>query len=602
MALEYKIGADVKGFQQGVNQTIQGFSKLEQASGKAFANVQKNAAGGAAALGSLSQVARDLPFGFIAIQNNLPIVFDQFGALSRQAGGLGGALKALGAALIGPAGIAFAVGAVISGVTSLIQKYGSLGAAVDALTASYSNQSAEQKVINELSKDANKNAADDIARLQVLASVAGDVTNATENRVEAANELIKVYGEYLPNLTREALLNNQAADAINKAKDAILAKALAAAAENKLAEIGAKILDNQLAQVEAVRRYGTAQEDLRKQLAASNKEGIKGREGINTQTVFFNTQLEKAEGNLKDLGTQAVSLQKEYDTLLKLATGFANQAGDAFIRDTKPAKAPATGKPAKAPATGKPARVVVPFVEIVPEKVTLDPNALADAAITRDFTKQNNIAVDIPVKLTFPETVRKEFNDFADLQLARLQNQLDLTKQFSDQLAAQLSQSFSNVFASLGEGIGQVLSGVSNGFSVAQLVLTSLADILINVGKLAIQTGVAILGIKKALQSLNPAVAIAGGVALVALGTAVKGRLANSVPKFAEGGIVTRPTAGIFGEAGPEAIMPLDKLNNMIGNMGGGGNVEVFGRFELAGDNLYASVQRTAQRQGRVFR
>lgn len=34
---------------------------------------------------------------------------------------------------------------------------------------------------------------------------------------------------------------------------------------------------------------------------------------------------------------------------------------------------------------------------------------------------------------------------------------------------------------------------------------------------------------------------------------------ASSFPGFAEGGIATRPTMGIFGEAGPEALVPLDK-------------------------------------------
>lgn len=40
----------------------------------------------------------------------------------------------------------------------------------------------------------------------------------------------------------------------------------------------------------------------------------------------------------------------------------------------------------------------------------------------------------------------------------------------------------------------------------------------------------------------------------------------DDVPKFAKGGIVNRPTLGIFGEAGPEAIVPLGKL-------GGGGDI-----------------------------
>ena len=39
---------------------------------------------------------------------------------------------------------------------------------------------------------------------------------------------------------------------------------------------------------------------------------------------------------------------------------------------------------------------------------------------------------------------------------------------------------------------------------------------------------------------------------------------------FAEGGIVTKPVAGLVGEAGPEAIIPLDQAQNILG---GGGEV-----------------------------
>jgi hypothetical protein len=86
-------------------------------------------------LTGLSGVVRDLPFGFIAIQNNLPILIDQFSSLSKTSGGIGGALKNLSGALIGPAGAAFAFGAVVSVVTGVIQKYGSLSNAIKVLTA-----------------------------------------------------------------------------------------------------------------------------------------------------------------------------------------------------------------------------------------------------------------------------------------------------------------------------------------------------------------------------------------------------------------------------------------------------------------------------------
>ncbi len=40
---------------------------------------------------------------------------------------------------------------------------------------------------------------------------------------------------------------------------------------------------------------------------------------------------------------------------------------------------------------------------------------------------------------------------------------------------------------------------------------------------------------------------------------------------FADGGIVTRPTQGLVGEAGPEAIIPLSRLGSILGGGGGGG-------------------------------
>lgn len=57
----------------------------------------------------------------------------------------------------------------------------------------------------------------------------------------------------------------------------------------------------------------------------------------------------------------------------------------------------------------------------------------------------------------------------------------------------------------------------------------------------------------------------------------------NMVPKFAAGGIATRPTLGIFGEAGPEALVPL----NRAGMMGfGGGNVQVSVVGQIQGREL----------------
>ena len=43
------------------------------------------------------------------------------------------------------------------------------------------------------------------------------------------------------------------------------------------------------------------------------------------------------------------------------------------------------------------------------------------------------------------------------------------------------------------------------------------------------------------------------------------------IPMLANGGIVTGPTLALIGEAGPEAVIPLDRM----GSMGGGGSVTI---------------------------
>jgi hypothetical protein len=46
----------------------------------------------------------------------------------------------------------------------------------------------------------------------------------------------------------------------------------------------------------------------------------------------------------------------------------------------------------------------------------------------------------------------------------------------------------------------------------------------------------------------------------------------NSIPRMAEGGIVTAPTLALIGEAGPEAVVPLDRMST-----GGGVTINVTG-------------------------
>ena len=84
-----------------------------------------------------------------------------------------------------------------------------------------------------------------------------------------------------------------------------------------------------------------------------------------------------------------------------------------------------------------------------------------------------------------------------------------------------------SVSASIGALVGDLATGGNAWGNFKNAALSAFADMAIAVGKLAISAGVATLGIKKALESLNGYAAIAAGVALVALGSAVKAGLSN---------------------------------------------------------------------------
>lgn len=66
---------------------------------------------------------------------------------------------------------------------------------------------------------------------------------------------------------------------------------------------------------------------------------------------------------------------------------------------------------------------------------------------------------------------------------------------------------------------------------------------------------------------------------------------------FAQGGVVRRPTMGILGEAGPEAVIPLDRLSEMQGR----GPVEVYGELRLDGMDLRAAIQRVENKNGLLY-
>jgi hypothetical protein len=200
------------------------------------------------ALTSLSLVVQDLPYGFIGIQNNLPAVIQTFGELATKSNGVGGALKELGKAMIGPGGLFFAFSALTSGVTFLVQKYGSLGAAFDALfgkTSAYINiiKDAEQaqkefeksvRSTSEIQNEASGNYAASAIKIQALSNIVLDATKSDILRKNALEQLKELDKDRFKNFNLEKTSLEGLTTAVDLYTQALIANAVAKEYEQEI--------------------------------------------------------------------------------------------------------------------------------------------------------------------------------------------------------------------------------------------------------------------------------------------------------------------------------------------------------------------------------
>jgi hypothetical protein len=231
----FRVGADIDGFTKSISDVERELKKVQTElktktgaaiveTNKYIAELQsslvnlrsqglgqlsKSANQGAASLNALGQVARDAPFGFIAIQNNLPILFDQLGTLSQRSGGAAGALKEIGSALVGPAGVTFAIGAVISGITVLVQKYGSVGEGIKVLLGINKELTEAQKAFNKATNETSASLITEDYKVQALTKTLLNQKASQKDRIAAYGELVKIAPDVVAGISKENALTSE---------------------------------------------------------------------------------------------------------------------------------------------------------------------------------------------------------------------------------------------------------------------------------------------------------------------------------------------------------------------------------------------------------
>ncbi len=223
---------------------------------------------------------------------------------------------------------------------------------------------------------------------------------------------------------------------------------------------------------------------------------------------------------------------------------------------------------------------------------------------------------------------------FAEQQAVLAQNRLtamEQAAQFNQRIGQIISGGLQNLASGIGSALGNAISSGGNlAGSLSKVLLGTIGGMAVQLGKLAIAIGMTMEKIKLAFKGPNGFLAIAAGVALVALGSVFKNKAASiggggggssfrgggfasggisgggGGTAFANGGIVSGPTMGLVGEypgarQNPEVIAPLNKLQSIIGKSNNGGNLNVTGQVRIDGQDLLIAIERANETAGRIY-
>jgi hypothetical protein len=274
---------------------------------------------------SLNLVVQDLPFGFIAIQNNLPALFTSFNKLREDTKSTTGAFAALYEQLKGPAGIFFAYTAVTTVITTLVQKYGSLGEAFDAIFTKTNNAAQAQKLYNEQLKEGIKTLGSEVNQIDLITKGIQNEKLSREQRLNYFYQAKKEIPELLAGLNEENILTKNGIKILNENANArkkfldIQGKQQATNAvlnENYTDEfeIQKKLVTLYQKRDEIEARLGKTRERLNKVTDSSIRKDIENALRIEEKRLSsINVQIE----DLKQEQSNLVDVQLQYNSTLE---------------------------------------------------------------------------------------------------------------------------------------------------------------------------------------------------------------------------------------------------------------------------------------------
>lgn len=556
-----------------------------------IANGTRNLAAGsnqaAQALTNVGRVAQDLPFGFMGIQNNLNPLLESFQRLKAETGSGSAALRALGSSLMGAGGVGLALS--IASSAFVIFQNGIMG---------FNKKTAEAKEkLDKFTEALNQNreaGAKDLSVMNAYVDAAKNTALSTDQRKTAVDKLIQLYPDYFKGLTVENALTTDLTQTTNSLTEAIYKRAAARAMEGDVAAKATDVFREQ-EKLEKVRLdIEKARADVANQKKQNTQIGGGGSLGGMSGGVVSGADI--SERNLASLLSQQdailTSIDKKKLDIASTQLKINQLTADTIRLDAGTDKE--TAKKSEHLIKVKEIKVYEKDIEnIVSSRNQLLAQQVDLINKLAQTEKQKALSESLRVnKYLDPSQKSGALADYDKQQAQREYDRINNQKYL-----VQLQQDFNLKLAEqqkLADSVGSAFAGLFNNIARSKNPFEALTNA---VKQLVIDLAAAVakmLVIRLIMSIINPVGAAASGIGAV-MGSALAG-----VPKHAAGGITTGPSLGIVGEAGPEAIIPLDRLGGFVdraakmgamtmGSHGGGGG----GEFTLRGQDLVLAMQRS---------
>lgn len=656
MALNVQVGADVTAFQAGMQQVAAGAQSASNSVSRSLSDaaMQTDRLGGAAQSASMRMMqmrsgisaARDGVLAFTvggqAAERSLLAMGHHINSLVNETGSFKGAMTALASSLWGPGGVILGVSVAVE----LFMKW------KDRQKEAAASQTEFQKAL----ETSVKTSADELSHLTILYQASQNDALSRQQRLIAVRELQKEYPAYFGNMSKEAILAGEAAGAYDRLSNSIINSAAAKAGQESLAEQIKPLIQIQ-AQLQTNEREADEQWQRIKRInaekaAAAEKQKQQGFTPANTniatpgfrpigatqqtRIVANNSAfITDTDGDVKSLDDYKKAIQDKIKDNAAAIQGVLEQYGVQTLlkgEGIKPEKIKTTkdglallqeelknaetalensifaGKTNAEDVDSPLARRVAAATEAI-RKFKSDIDAVLGGI------GANNTTVEDSIKSVKP-TANTNFGGGNDAVISGMQaqvkafNDIRVARQAASAGTKQYNQDLKNE-ALAGKEIARVfgnglMSAFQSALSGTQSFVSAMGQFLLQLIEKLIAAAAA-AAILAALLSITGFAEVGSFTSIFGSLSGLSGLMgsssggASALPTHAAGGIFTKAHAGVFGEAGPEAIVTPKHLQDFAGMSGSNNNQKIqIEPFQIGAEMWFRQTTRTNKRIGRT--